>query len=95
MVARSSQMRSWQRLVGLAGFVVLWPAMAAAEAEAHPSPATGAVAPAASSAEPAQRVSPYVLAAQRHAMAASAVPAPVSPLTTRRPHRAMLHARQQ
>jgi len=49
---------------------------------------------AASSAASTQRVSPYVLAAQRHAQEASGVSVPVSPATMRHPHRPPSRARQ-
>jgi hypothetical protein len=83
---------AWRALAAFAICAVLaWADGAGAAANsARAQPAT----PAASGAVPAvARVSPYVLAAQRHAQADRAVPAPVSPLTMQRTHRLSGHAR--
>lgn len=51
-----------------------------------PASLARAAEPSAAASAVVRPVSPYVIAAQRHAQAASAAPVPVSPLTTHRPH---------
>lgn len=71
-------------LVAFAACMALLPA----QAETEPTGRAAVPAPAAASgAAPTHRVSPYVVAARQHALAASAPPKGVSPLTMFKPHR--------